>query len=164
MARLKPGISYPFVLFSHSFSTSPHLLNGRPTFVPAKSPSAAHKSWNESPVKEAPTDTEVLNAPSRGTIDRYAGLGEEEFRLMPRTGPMSGRTVAVFRDRVGMGMARLNRILKANNVVNESKRYMERLPPHLVRNRKRAAAHRRRFAQGVARMAGIVLRMRRKSH
>jgi hypothetical protein len=63
-----------------------------------------------------------------------------------------------------MGLAQLAKILKVNNVRRESDKYAERLAPHTVREERRSKNHRRRFAQGVARMASIVLRMRRKSY
>ena len=170
VARLKPNVGQCLPRFSRTLSTSPRLLDGKDPsttgaiFVPAAS--TTKPSFRGSPVKD-PEDIDTRPSTSRspgGTVDKYGSLRQEQLRLLSQTGPLSGRTVEVFWDRFGLGMAKLNRILRENQVIAESRTYSERYPPHEVRNMRKSKAHRRRFAQGVARLANIVLRMRRKSY
>jgi len=156
--------------FSRTLSVSPRLLEGKDPsttgaiFVPAASTTKA--SFRSSPVKD-PEDIDTRPTTSRslgGTVEKYADLRRQQLRLLSQTGPLSGRTVEVFGDRFGLGMAKLNRILRENQVLAESRTFSERYPPHEVKNMRRSKAHRRRFAQGVARLANIVLRMRRKAY
>ena len=171
VGRLRPHLYQYLLQFSRTLSASSRLLKGKDPsktgtiFVPAVS-KPKPSSFRASPVK----DKQDIDSPSptsrrlAGTIDAYGRLRLEQLRLLSQTGPLSGRTVEVFRDRFGLGLAKLNRILRENRVIAESKTYSERYPPHEVRNMRKSKAHRRRFAQGVARLANIVLRMRRKSY
>lgn len=128
-------------------------------FIPA-APSTK-TSFKDSPISHGiAEDDSVYNSPLKITIDN---VHEFEKSALPQTGPSSGRTVSCPRPGlVGPAMSKLNRILRENNVQQES-RSKERLKPSDARWQLRSKRHRIRFNQGIQRLVGIVLRMRKKS-
>lgn len=88
----------------------------------------------------------------------------EEARRLVQTGKLSGRTVSCPMGKMGMAFSTLNKIIKENGIREEFSNSRERLTPSEARRQLRAKRHRRRFKQGVARLANIVLRMRKKSY
>jgi small subunit ribosomal protein MRP21 len=167
-ARLKPSVS-PSLLLNRTLYISPRLLqdDNPPSSTPnifVPTPSTAKEPFRQSPIKNEVYAPQTPQYRTENSVDDYASLQRIRERLLVSTGPISGRTVECRRDRFGMALAQLARILKANNVRRESEKYKERNTPHTVREVRRSQNHRRRFAQGVARMANIVLRMRRKSY
>jgi hypothetical protein len=149
-----------------AFSTSRQLLAGGSSnpqsaiFVPA-APSGARPSFKDSPIR----------GPDRGLGDPKTSqpnlsvdnLSEYAFRVLPQTGVTSGRSVSCLKGRLEVGLSFLKPILRDNKVA-EGSRVRDRLPPHAARHILQSKRHRRRFKQGVARLAGIALRMRRRSY
>ena len=146
-----------------AFSTSRQLLAGGSSnsqsaiFVPA-APSGARPSFKDSPIRGP---DRVLGDPKTSqpnlSIDNYAS------RVLPPTGVRSGRSVSCPQGKLAIGLSLLKRIIRDNQVSNDSK-VRERLPPHEARRNLQSKRHRRRFKQGIARLAGIALRMRRRSY
>jgi hypothetical protein len=149
-----------------AFSTSRQLLAGGSSnsqsaiFVPA-APSGARPSFKDSPIR----------GPDRGLGDPKTSqpnlsidnLSEYASRVLPQTGVTSGRSVSCPKGRLEVGLSLLRPILRDNTVAEDS-RVRDRLPPHQARYILQSKRHRRRFKQGVARLAGIALRMRRRSY
>jgi hypothetical protein len=168
-ARLKPGVSPSLLVFNRTLSTSPRLLqdDNLPSSTPnifVPTPSTPKTPFRDSPIKD---DHFVPSTPayrSRSSVEEYGKLQLVRERLLASTGPQSGRSVECKPGRFNMALASLTKILRVNEVRREADKYKERVTPHDVREKRRSRNHRRRFAQGVARMANIVLRMRRKSY
>jgi hypothetical protein len=149
-----------------AFSTSRELLasgssnSPSATFVPA-APSGTRPSFKDSPIRR----------PDRGLGDPKTSqpnlsidnLSEYASRILPQTGVTSGRSVSCPPGKLRIGLSLLGRILKDNQVLRDSK-VRARLPPHEARRILQSTRHRRRFRQGIARLAGIALRMRRRSY
>lgn len=149
-----------------SFSTSRRLLdNGRSTspsaiFVPAAL-SGAKPSFKDSPIR-GPDRGLGGPKPSQPNLS-VDNLAEYASRILPQTGVTSGRSVSCPPGKLAVGLSLLGRIIRDNNVATESK-VRDRVPPHEARRILQSKRHRRRFRQGIARMAGIALRMRRRSY
>jgi hypothetical protein len=63
-----------------------------------------------------------------------------------------------------VALAQLNRIAQDNNIREENRKSRVRYKPSDARQMLRSKRHRIRFKQGVARLAEIVLQMRKKSY
>lgn len=149
-----------------SFSISRWLLaNGRSTspsaiFVPAAL-SGGKPSFKDSPIR-GPDRGLGGPKPSQPNLS-VDNLAEYASRILPQTGVTSGRSVSCPPGKLAIGLSLLGRIIRDNNVATESK-VRDRVPPHEARRILQSKRHRRRFRQGIARMAGIALRMRRRSY
>jgi len=149
-----------------SFSASHRLFvegssNPRnPIFVPA-APSGGKHSFKDSPIR----------GPDRGLGDpkpsspnlSVDNLAEYASRILPQTGVTSGRSVSCPPGKLGIGISMLSRIIRDNGIKAEF-RVKDRVPPHEARRLLQSKRHRRRFRQGIARLAGMALRMRRRSY
>jgi len=127
----------------------PQASNTRPTF-------------RESPIKQSEHPefgNKANGALPNMSIDNY---GQYRTNVFPQTGKLSGRTVACDAGKMGQAISRLNRIIKENKILEEFRSRVERLPPSEVRRELRRKRHRIRFAQGVSRKVGMILRMKGK--
>ena len=129
-------------------------------FIPA-APNA-RTSFKDSPISHGIAEDEsVYNAPIKITIDN---IHEFETSALPQTGPSSGRTVACTKPGlIGPALTKLSRILRDNKVAAETRANV-RVKPSAARQQLRSKRHRVRFNQGIQRLVGIVLRMRKKSY
>ena len=128
-------------------------------FIPA-APST-RSSFKDSPISHGiAEDDSVYNSPLKITIDN---VHEFEKSALPQTGPSSGRTVSCKPGLVGPAFTKLNRVLKENKVREEAYT-TTRLKPSDARRQLRSKRHRIRFNEGIKRLVGIVLRMRKKSY
>jgi hypothetical protein len=133
-------------------------------FVPTASTTGRTPFSRESPVKQPELDAidgAASGETQRVSIDNFHQF--EEARRLVQTGKLSGRTVSCPMGKMGMAFSTLNKIIKENGIKEEFSNSRERLTPSEARRQLRAKRHRRRFKQGVARLANIVLRMRKKS-
>ena len=130
-------------------------------FIPAAQ--STRTSFKDSPIKPVlAEDISVYNSPSRITIDN---VRQFEKSTLPQTGPNSGRTVSCRRPgEIGPALNKLNRILLDNRVRYESVKSQTRLKPSDARRQRRSKQHRVRFNQGISRLVGIVLQMRKKAY
>jgi len=129
-------------------------------FVPA-APSGVKSSFKDSPIRSP--DRRLRDPkPSQPNLS-VDNLAKYASRVLPQTGVTSGRSVSCPPGKLGVGLSLLSRIIRDNNVAAESK-VRDRVPPHEARRILQSKRHRRRFRQGIARMAGIALRMRRRSY
>jgi len=155
----------PVVAVSRRFlSVSRRMLQDPPAlrssiFIPAAQ--SARTSFKDSPIKPVlAEDNSLYN--SRITIDN---VREFEKSMLPQTGPNSGRTVSCRRPgEIGPALNKLNRILLDNRVRYESIKSQTRLKPSDARRQRRSKQHRVRFNQGISRLVGIVLQMRKKAY
>ena len=172
LVRLRQCISYfetlPSLINTPHFSTFRCLRQENkpqsPIFVP-KAPSKGRTAFSiESPTKHAGVkDIEGMPLPEapQVSIDNYFKF---ETRRLPQTGKLSGRTVSCPMGRMNMAFATLNRIIRDNKIKEEWASRRERLKPSEALRKLRSKRHRIRFKQGVARLANIVLRMRKKNY
>ena len=133
-------------------------------FVPT-APSIGRTAFSkESPIKqpalECIDETPLPETPAV-SIDNFLDF---ETRMPPQTGKLSGRTVSCPIGKMNMAFGTLNRIIRENKIREEWQASHERLKPSESRRKLRAKRHRIRFKQGVARLANIVLRMRKKNY
>jgi hypothetical protein len=149
-----------------AFSTSRQLLAGGSSnspsaiFVPA-APSGARPSFKDSPIRGPERGLgDPKNSQPNLSIDN---LSEYASRVLPQTGVTSGRSVSCAPGKLEVGLSMLKPIIRENNVADDS-RVRDRLPPHAARRNLQSKRHRRRFKQGIARLASIALRMRRRSY
>jgi len=148
----------PVVAVSRRFlSVSRRMLQDPPAlrssiFIPAAE--RARTSFKDSPIK--PVLAEDI---------RIDNVREFEKSMLPQTGPNSGRTVSCRRPgEIGPALNKLNRILLDNRVRYESIKSQTRLKPSDARRQRRSKQHRVRFNQGISRLVGIVLQMRKKAY
>jgi hypothetical protein len=171
--RLQQYMSYiniPTTLQNASFSLSrcvrqQNNSNSQSTIFVPTTPSTKRTSFSkESPLKqpalEGIEETPPPEIPAV-SIDNYLDF---ETRMLPQTGKLSGRTVSCPTGKMNMALGQLSRILRENKVQQEWSSHHERLKPSEARRKLRAKRHRVRFKQGVARLANIVLRMRKKNY
>lgn len=171
--RLRNCISYINLPSTSSFfqrtpfSVSRSLLQGnssntqRAIFVPS-APSTERTAFSkQSPIKQQGLEGISEASPPAVSIDNYSSF---ETQWLPETGKLSGRTVSCPIGRISPALYTLNRIIHENKIREEFHDSYERLKPSEARRRLRAKRHRRRFKQGVARLANIVLRMRKKNY
>jgi hypothetical protein len=172
--RLRQCVSYihlPSAFYRSPLSISRCLLqpvDSNPQssiFVPTAPATGRTAFSRESPIKQPELDT-IDGTTSRETrpvsIDNFDQF--DEARRLEQTGKLSGRTVSCPMGKMGMAFSTLNKIIKENGIKEEFSNSRERLTPSEARRQLRAKRHRRRFKQGVARLANIVLRMRKKSY
>ena len=151
-------------LHKKPLSISRQLLHDQPKpqsklFVPAPPP-GTRPSFKDSPV--SPTaDRQIYTSKVEATA--YGGR-RLEARVLPQTGRFSGRTVECKNGRLRVALTKLYRIARDNNIREEAFKARVRYKPSVARQRLRSKRHRIRFKQGVARLAEIVLRMRKKSY
>jgi len=171
--RLQQCISYinvPATLHNAPFSLSRCLRqqtnsNSQSTIFVPTTPSTERTSFSkESPLKQPALEgieETSLPEPPAVSIDNYLDF---EARMLPQTGKLSGRTVSCPTGKMNIALGQLSRILRENKVQQEWSSHHERLKPSEARRKLRAKRHRVRFKQGVARLANIVLRMRKKNY
>lgn len=166
VARIRQGTfcatSIPPLHKKH-LSISRQLLQDQPKpqsklFVPAPPP-GTRPSFKDSPVSPR-ADREIYTSKVKATP--YGA--RLEARVLPQTGRFSGRTVECKNGGLRMALVKLNRIARDNNIRGEALKARVRYKPSVARQRLRSKRHRIRFKQGVARLAEIVLRMRKKSY
>ena len=125
-------------------------------------PTLKKPTFKDSPVK--PTDSDLWKTNEPPTIKAtFDNLTKIENAQLSRTGKYSGRTVRCPKGKLNLALSSLNRIVRENGVREEFMESKERLPPHEARRKLRSKRHRIRFKQGIARLVGIVMRMRKKS-
>ena len=132
-----------------------------PYFLPTASVNT-RPAFKDSPVKSISTEDSLLESPLHITVDNIERY--EEKQKLPQTGKYSGRTVSCQIGRMGQALNILNKITRDNRVAEEWQRSRVHYPPSTARRMLRSRRHRIRFKQGVARLANIVLRMRKKSY
>ena len=165
------SINLPSTFYKHPLSISrclhqPGDSNPQNSIFIPTAPSTARTAFSrESPIKQPELDTfdETGSGGAQSvSIDNYHQF--EEARRLAQTGKLSGRTVSCPMGKMGMAFSTLNKIIKENGIKEEFSNSRERLTPSEARRQLRSKRHRRRFKQGVARLANIVLRMRKKSY
>lgn len=133
-------------------------------FIPTVSANAK-PSFKQSPTSQSlAEDNKVYGSSSDYyspsiSIDNFL-----ETRQLPQTGPLSGRSVSCRPGRLGFALSQLNKIARDNNIVGERRKSDQRFKPSTARQMLRSKRHRIRFKQGIARLAEIVLKMRKKSY
>ena len=135
-----------------------------PIFVPTSTGSPRTAFSKESPIRQP--ELESLDAMPFQDVPPVSidNIAEIESRRLRQTGTLSGRTVSCPKGKMGMALRTLNKIIQENGIKEEFMSRGYRLPPGEVRRNLRAKWHRIRFKQGVARLVGIVLRMRKKCY
>ena len=131
-----------------------------PFFIPAASVNPK-PSFKDSPIKSVNSENSFLESTRQITIDNFSEFDQKRF---PQTGKYSGRTVSCQIGRFEQALSTLNKITRENRVAEEHKRSLVRYTPSRARQILRSGRHRIRFKQGVARLANIVLGMRKKSY
>jgi hypothetical protein len=143
--------------------------NAKPSsaiFIPTVSVNAK-PSFKQSPTSQPlAEDNKVYGSSSSHyspsiSIDNFLDI---ETRQLPQTGPLSGRSVSCRPGRVGTALVQLNKIVRENNIAGEHRKSQQRFKPSTARRMLRSKRHRIRFKQGIARLAEIVLKMRKKSY
>ena len=133
-------------------------------FVPQVQPEA-RGTFRESPLRRSSSNPVDLSNPEKPqkniSIDNFTYYGT---RILARTGPTSGRSVSCPPGRVRQAISALSKILRDNKVMEEFASYRHRLPPGEKKRQLRRERHRKRFSQGVSRLAGIVMQMRKKRY
>ena len=166
-----PYINLPSTFSRSPLSISRYLLQPvesnqhNSIFVPPAPTTGRTAFSRESPIKQPELDTidgTVSQETRSVSIDNFDQF--EEARRLVQTGKLSGRTVSCPMGKMGMAFSTLNKIIKENGIREEFSNSRERLTPSEARRQLRAKRHRRRFKQGVARLANIVLRMRKKCY
>jgi len=163
-----PCVKFPVPVNKNPFSVSHRILQDPPVhrgplFTPK--PGSKHKrsSWNDSPLGTAVTEDDALYARRINvTIDNVRAL---EKSSLPQTGPTSGRTVSCKPGQFHVANSKLSLILKDHGLFRDLHfAKQRRLKPSDARRELRSRRHRIRFNQGIARLVGIVLRMRKKAY
>lgn len=158
-----PCVKSPVAVNKNAFSVSRLILQDPPVprstmFIP--STTSTRVSFKDSPIGQAASQDG--KPPTKFTIDN---VEEFERGSLPRTGPTTGRTVLCKPGQFHLAHAKLNLILKEHGLTSSlSPTRQKRLKPSDARRVLRSKRHRTRFNQGIARLVGIVLRMRKKSY
>jgi hypothetical protein len=159
------AINASSTLFQRSFSIYAQVqqqknnLKSQSTFFIPMPSSGGKPKFNESPIESA--EKHDTNAPTE--VSPAFRPIDYPRQSVPLTGPVSGRSVACKIGRPERAFKELKYILKVNEIQNELAKRKERLPPGEARRELRSRRHRIRFKQGIARLVGIVMRMRKKS-
>ncbi|AMD20466.1 HDL278Cp [Eremothecium sinecaudum] len=155
----KPVLARPFV--ARSFSTTIKAAqDSRPLFDSSLFKAISNKAANPTAI----SNENSSSAPG-GKVDLLSMLSPRDDALGSKlTGPMAGRTVAVFNGNTMRAFQRLNSIIRSNEIAEEKRQQRFYLKPGKAKEQQRSQKHRKEFMKGFKSLIEVVKDAKRKGY